>query len=102
MNIIKWYKRVFRILTIEECKELGLVHSHNIYGDSINHLNCRSIWKDEKDRTYRCESLIPTIGVLDLWILKMKNQDKVQPITQEEYNKIRDEEFERLKTLYSP
>jgi hypothetical protein len=32
----------------------------------------------------------------------MKNQDKVQPITQEEYNKIRDEEFERLKTLYSP
>jgi hypothetical protein len=50
MNIIKWYKRVFRILTIEECKELGLVHSHNIYGDSINHLNCRSIWKDEKSR----------------------------------------------------
>jgi hypothetical protein len=28
--------------------------------------------------------------------------DKVQPLTQEEYNKIRNDEFERLKTLYSP
>jgi hypothetical protein len=171
MNIIKWFKRVFRILTIEECKELGLEFSHNVHGDNINNLNCRSIWKDEKGRTYKCGSLGQTpvcMGTLDLWAEKLKNEfrqerenqrliskakreafqmylqwnnnklldllwkkqypnyimspymglgmwvsigpgiiyhypnDKVQPLTSEEYNKIRNDEFERLKTLYSP
>lgn len=175
MNIIEWFKRKFTILTTEECKELKLRFVHNVYGDSINYLNCRSVWQDEKGRIYKCKSFEQTpvcMGTLDLWAEKLKNEfrqeqencilkskakregfnmyvqwdsrkldaliwkaqhknnpyamkynpyeglgmwismgpgivnvypnDKVQPITQEEYNKIRNDEFERLKTLYSP
>ena len=53
-----WFKKEFSVLTIEECQKLGLEHSHNIYGDEINHLNCRSIWRGKKGKSYRCESLV--------------------------------------------
>lgn len=56
-RLMLWFKKEFGILTLEECKELNLEFSHNIYGDNINHLNCRSIWRNEKGKSYRCESL---------------------------------------------
>jgi hypothetical protein len=56
-RLIFWFKRHFGILTLEECNSLNLRFSENIYGDEINHLNCRSIWRDEKGKSYRCESL---------------------------------------------
>lgn len=56
-SILFWFKKEFGVLTIDECKKLNLTFSHNIYGDIINHLNCRSIWRDSKGRSYRCESL---------------------------------------------
>ena len=59
MNIKRWYKRNFCILTMKECMEMNLIHSFNLYGDGINMFNCRSFWKDEKGRLYRCENLIP-------------------------------------------
>lgn len=52
-----WYKKEFGILSIEECQKFGLEFCHNIYGDNINHLNCRSIWRDKTGKSYRCESL---------------------------------------------
>lgn len=59
INKIKfWFKKEFGVLTIDECKKLNLTHCHNIYGDYINHINCRSIWRDEKGKSYRCESLL--------------------------------------------
>lgn len=56
-NIKLWFKKEFGILTIEECKNLNLSFCHNIYGDEINHINCRSIWRGEKGKSYRCHSL---------------------------------------------
>lgn len=53
-----WFKKEFGVLTIAECQSLGLEHSHNIYADAINHLNCRSIWRDKNGKSYRCESLV--------------------------------------------
>lgn len=53
-----WFKKEFGVLTIEECKSLGLLFHHNVYGDEINRLNCRSIWHDgSTNKGYRCDSL---------------------------------------------
>ena len=56
-NIFLWFKKKFGVLTIDECKNLQLTFCHNIYGDSINHFNCRSIWRNNKGKSYRCQSL---------------------------------------------
>ena len=56
-SIFFWFKKEFGVLTIDECKNLQLTFCHNIYGDSINHLNCRSIWCNSKGKSYRCHSL---------------------------------------------
>jgi len=55
--ITKWYARLFKVISNEKAEEWGLTHFENIYGDAINHLNCRSIWKDNKGRSYRVEQL---------------------------------------------
>jgi hypothetical protein len=52
-----WYRKMFGVLTLEECKSEGLYFCHNIYGDTINQYSCRSIWRDSKGNPYRCESL---------------------------------------------
>lgn len=56
-KIIFWFKKEFSVLTIEECKSLNLEWCHNIYGDYINHINCRSIWRDKNNKSFRCCSL---------------------------------------------
>lgn len=64
------------------------------------------IWKDQYKGSILAMKYNPFQG-LGMWvsmspgIIHHYPNDKVQPITQEEYNKIRDEEFERLK-LTSP
>lgn len=59
MNIVLfWFKKNFGVLTIEECNKLNLEFCHNLYGDSVNNFNCRSIWRDGTGKSYRCESLI--------------------------------------------
>lgn len=49
----KWYLRTFCSIDNFTINELKLEHVENIYGDYINHIGCRSIWKDDKGRTYR-------------------------------------------------
>jgi hypothetical protein len=56
-QIKKWWARNFSVITIKQANEWGLIHIRNIYGDSINSLNCRSIWKDSKGRKYRVREL---------------------------------------------
>ena len=56
-KIKMWFKKEFGVLTQKECIELNLTFSHNIYGDQINHLNCRSIWIDKTFKSYRCNEL---------------------------------------------
>lgn len=59
MKAIKmFYIRLFKVITNEKAIEYGLTHFQNIYGDGINYLNCRSIWKDSKGRKYRVSSLV--------------------------------------------
>ena len=53
-----WFARWFLVITKDQAIEWGLTHSYNIYGDEINHLNCRSIWLDSKRRVYRVHELV--------------------------------------------
>jgi len=52
-----WWIRTFKVISNQRAKELGLRHWRNVYGDEINHLNCRSIWFDDKSRQYRVSHL---------------------------------------------
>ncbi len=53
-----FYYRYFKVLTKVQALELGLEFTSNIHGDAIIALNCRSLWKDSKDRIYRVRELI--------------------------------------------
>jgi hypothetical protein len=48
-----WYVRNFGRVKIKQINEWNLVFVRNIHGDQINHLDCRSLWKDAKGRVYR-------------------------------------------------
>lgn len=52
-----WYLRWFCIIDKSKAKQLGLDFYRNIYGDEINYLNCRSLWKDSKGRLYKVAQL---------------------------------------------
>ena len=52
-----WLLRTFYVISNEKARELNLTHHENIYGDLINLINCRSIWKDSKGRRYRVRHL---------------------------------------------
>ena len=53
-----WYARYFKVISNEQAIDWGLIHFRNIYGDEINHMNCRSIWCDDKDRFYRVKHIM--------------------------------------------
>jgi hypothetical protein len=58
MNKLKlWWFRCFSVIDITLARKLNLEFKENIYGDEINHLNCRSIWADKKGRTFRVRQL---------------------------------------------
>jgi hypothetical protein len=52
-----WFKKEFGVLTLDECILLDLEFCHNVFGDAIKLLNCRSIWRDETGKSYRCKEL---------------------------------------------
>jgi len=52
----KYFEHWF-VITNERARELNLQFIRNIYGDLINHLNCRSIWKDDGGKQYRVKYL---------------------------------------------
>ncbi len=58
MKELKLFYYRFKIISRLQALELGFVFSNNVYGDAINHLNCRSIWMDYKGRTYGVRELI--------------------------------------------
>lgn len=53
-----WRTRHFKVISIKQAKELGLEFWTNVHGDGINLLNCRSLWSDSKNRTYRVQELV--------------------------------------------
>jgi hypothetical protein len=55
--LVCFYYRFKIIKTIKEAKKRNLTHYKNVYGDSINKYNCRSVWYDEFGFIYRCEQL---------------------------------------------
>ena len=52
-----WWIRTFKVISNQRAKELGLKWYRNVYGDEINHINCRSLWIDKKGRSYRVSHL---------------------------------------------
>ena len=56
--MIKWIKRTFLVISKKEAIELDLSFHHNIHGENINRLGCRSIWIDKEDRQYRVKEYI--------------------------------------------
>ena len=54
-----FWLRTFFVIPTSKAIELGLTHLKNVYGDEINHINCRSIWIDKKLNKYRVEELFP-------------------------------------------
>jgi len=51
------YRQLFISIDAEEAQKRGFRFVTNIYGDRINQLNCRSLWIDHKNRTWRVEQL---------------------------------------------
>lgn len=51
------WARNFKVISIKQANEWNLIHVRNVFGDAINHYNCRSIWKDSKGRLYRVKQL---------------------------------------------
>lgn len=52
-----WRIRTFKVISSQRANELGLKWYRNVYGDEINHINCRSLWIDKKGRSYRISDL---------------------------------------------
>lgn len=58
MNAIKlWWFRWFCVIPVWKALAWDLIWKRNVYGDEINHINCRSVWVDKKNRSYRVEEL---------------------------------------------
>lgn len=55
--VIDKYGQLFVKIDIEEAKERGFSFVGNVWGDGINKLNCRSIWRDSKNRLWRVKQL---------------------------------------------
>jgi hypothetical protein len=53
----QWYARNFQVISLDKAVAWKLSHVRNIYGDEINQLGCRSLWKDSKGRLYRVKTL---------------------------------------------
>jgi hypothetical protein len=47
-----WYVRNFGRVTMQQIIDWDLVFIRNVHGDEINHIDCRSLWKDAKGRVY--------------------------------------------------
>lgn len=52
-----WWIRTFNVISTEQAIKMGLTWKRNVYGDEINLANCRSIWLDEKENSYRVAEL---------------------------------------------
>lgn len=53
----EWYTRTFKVISKEEAEKRELTFVGNVWGDEINKLKCRSIWRDSKMRRYRVSEL---------------------------------------------
>ena len=51
------YRQLFISINIKEAKKRNFIFYRNVYGDEINHINCRSLWLDQKNRLWRVEQL---------------------------------------------
>ena len=60
--MIKWFKRIFTVISKEEAIKLNLSFRYNIHGENIDRLSCRSIWSDERGREYRVKEYITLNG----------------------------------------
>ncbi len=58
MDVFRSYMAFTRIVpTIAMVIEMKLTFVRNVFGDEINALDCRSLWKDKHGYIYRCTQL---------------------------------------------
>lgn len=62
MFLKMWYARNFKVISAQQALRWKLEFDRGVYGDEINLLNCRSIWRDAKNRTYRVQELTEFIN----------------------------------------
>ena len=55
--VLNKYRQLFFAIDIEEARKRGFSFVGNVWGDEINRLNCRSIWRDDKSRRWRVKQL---------------------------------------------
>ena len=58
--MVIFYHRFTVIDSCIEAESRGLKFHNNVYGDVINHFNCRSLYNDEYGFMYRCSELKKT------------------------------------------
>lgn len=51
------YRQLFVKIDIEEARERCFSFFVNVWGDEINKFDCRSIWRDSKNRLWRVKQL---------------------------------------------
>jgi hypothetical protein len=56
-RILCWFRSFKTLETVKEAQDLELHFRRNIFGDEINHINCRSLWNDKYWNMYRCNEL---------------------------------------------
>lgn len=56
-RFILWFIRNFNVISKQKAEAIGLRYSRGVYGDEINHRNCRSIYVDNKQRIYRIKEI---------------------------------------------
>jgi len=56
-KFIAWWISTFNVISAEKAIQMELIPIRNVYGDEINLINCRSIWKNKKGNTYRVREL---------------------------------------------
>lgn len=89
MKRIKFWFRSFKAIpTVVQAQEMNLTHYTNIFGDGINHLNCRSLWYDEYGNQYKCDELLD--GGRDI---VMDNLIKEHPELVTMFNRCKEEGF---------
>lgn len=73
MKKLKNFLLSFKCLnTLDDVYYLDLIHIRNVYGDEINRIGCRSLWKDEYGFKYYCQVLYDDTDILFKRKIKIK------------------------------
>lgn len=56
-RVIYWFRSFKKLKTSDDAYRLNLHFIRDVFGDEINHMDCRSLWNDEYWNLCRCDEL---------------------------------------------